>query len=364
MTLPDLAIFDADGHVFESDLAIFEHLEPPFTGRRELLRESFFPGLDGWHRAARAISNAHLRGHAAEQHLRSAGELLEDDVSAERWVKVLDQVGIAGAVLYPTHGLAFGKITDREWSIGLAKGYNTWLYRTFTARASRLFGVALLPVLSPDAASSELMRAVKELGFVGGILPGAGPKRPYGDPFYAPIYAAAQELDVPLIVHAGIAEGMGLDIFERACEARALSHPTGQILQLTSMMFHGVFDEFPRLRVAFAEASVAWIPYLAERMALAYKHWAIEMPELKRPPIDHLRGGNLFFHCELEDSTVPQVVALIGDQMLFYASDFPHEPAGHVQEGVEEFSRRHDLSATTKRRVRGENARRLYRLPC
>ena len=356
-------VFDCDGHVVEDDAELFEYLESPFKGHTELLTEPLFPPMDRVHRMARAVLDTHIE---ETQGKKNGGPKIGIEISkepwADKWLKVLDAGGIEETVLYPTYGLGFGFVWEPEWAVGLAKAYNSWFYDRYFKINSRLHGMALLPLQSPAEAVEELRRAVTKLGMVGGILPGAGLKRPLGDQFYFPIYQAAQELEVPLAVHAGAAQGMGLDIFERSMEARTLSHSFGQIIQLTSLMFSGVFDLFPRLRMAFLEGGVAWVPFLLERMQRAYKLWRVQAPELKREPREHLTSGRIFFHAELEDPFLSSLASTLGDQCLMYASDFPHEPAKEVLHDLREFQERTDLAEELKRRYLGENARRLYKL--
>ncbi|MBV9120379.1 MAG: amidohydrolase [Chloroflexi bacterium] len=354
-------VLDADGHVFERDEVLYQYLDSPFAGCVDMLYESFFPTNDGWHRTAHALALAQKRRGETYRH---EGQQAPDrpEITAQEWLKALDLTGIEATVLYPTRGLGFGRVRDPDWAVGLARAYNNWLYDQFTKQSSRLLGVALVPVQNPECAVVELRRAVDELGMVGGLLPGAGLKRAFGDEMYFPIYAAAQDMGVPLIVHGGSAEGMGLDIFEHALEARALAHQSGQVIQLTSMIFGGVFDRFPKLRVGYAEASVCWLPYVYDRLQRAYRNWFIEVPAVKTDPREVLRSGRLFFHTELDDAALGAVVGMLGDEMMFYASDFPHEPVQEVEETLDTFLAREDLATVTKQRILNDNARRLYSL--
>ena len=151
-------------------------------------------------------------------------------------------------------------------------------------------------------------------------------------------------------------------MFERSMEARTLSHSLGQILQLTSLMFSGVFDTFPRLRMSFLEGGVAWVPFLLERMQRAHKLWAVQVPDLKRAPREHLTSGRIYFHAELEDPFLNDLVNMLGDESLRYASDYPHEPAAEVVEDLHKFIARDDVSEQTKRRFLSDNARRFYKI--
>ena len=342
-----LTIVDADGHVMEKDAELFPYLPPPYAGQRALLvQPAFFPSLDGYNRSARRIADGGTRA--------------PEEPTAEAWLRFLDEAGLEGTVLYPTQGLAFGLIKDREWAVGLARAYNDWLYDRYVRVDRRLHGMALIPLQDPPAAVAELRRAVDQLGFLGAILPAVGLRPLFGSKVYWPVYEAAQELDCLLTVHAAATQGLGLDDFDRLIEVRTLSHGFGQMRQMVHMLYGGVFDAFPRLRVAFAEAGCGWVPYLAERMDLEVHNRRKQVPELHCLPSEHLASGRIFIHCELSERLIPQVVELMGEGALFCASDYPHEPKHEFPEAIAAFLARADIGDSTKAAVLSENPRRMY----
>ncbi|MEA2638686.1 MAG: uncharacterized protein QOF51_80, partial [Chloroflexota bacterium] len=216
-----------------------------------------------------------------------------EDPTAEAWLRFQDEHGISLSVLYPTAGLALGMVQLPDWATALAQGYNDWLADAFTSQSPRLKRVALLAPQDPAAAAAELRRAVTELGFVGGVLPAATSQKVplYGSPVYEALWDEAQRLDVPLAIHGGVSNNLGLDRLDSFAEAHCLEHPFGQMLQLTNMLFQGVFDQFPRLRVAFLEAGVGWVPFMIDRLDEDYEKFGIRLaPKLKRRPSEHLRS--------------------------------------------------------------------------
>jgi predicted TIM-barrel fold metal-dependent hydrolase len=176
------APIDADGHVMETDAELRRYLPPPFEGRRALT--ALFPSLDGWPRSTRKAP--------------------DQTPCLQKWRLFLDQSGVAGAVLYPTMGLAMAHIKDASWAAVMARCYNNYLYGEYLEKEPhRLWGVALLPIQDVGAAAEELERCVKELKMVGGVIPAAGLPRGLGHSMYDPLYEAAVRLNVPLAVHGG-----------------------------------------------------------------------------------------------------------------------------------------------------------------
>jgi len=345
-------MFDADGHIFESQREMFEFLEAPFQGKTNLLHTPFFPAFDDWNRTALSIAGNYPEGSNS-----SRGE----EGKPEQWLEVLDQLGMGGTVLYPTAAMTIGQVKEQEWAAAVSKAYNDWLHDKFLSRSPRLKGMAIIPTINPEQAAHEMRRVADELKGMVGFFISAGVQRPLGDRFYDPIYEAARELNMMIAVHAG-GPGHRLDMMDRAIMARCLGHPTSQMIQMTHMMFSGVFERFAEVRFSFMEAGIGWLLFNLDRMEEAYDQWSYETPELKHPPRDYLTGGQLFFHCETDEMILPYAIETLGDAQLLYASDYPHIAPDEVINRLRKFQAREDIAASSKARILGDNARRLYRI--
>lgn len=335
-----MTILDADGHVTETQDQIAKYLDEPY--RRRPSNFLFYP-QDGWDR-------------------RRLGTLGDFAGTAEVWLKALDKGGVETTVLYPTLGLFTSFLRDRDWAVALCRAYNTFLHEEFVKASPRLRGVALLPVQDPDAAARELERAVRQLGLSGGMLAADGPHL-LGDTRFTPVYETAQRLDVMLGVHASGSHlgGGGVDGFPSFIQTHTVSHAFGQMRQFTSVVFEGIPERFPRLRLAFLEAGCGWAPYWIERMDDEYDKRAPEAPALKKKPSEYARSGRIFFSCEADEWLLPQALKLIGEDQIVYASDFPHWDASYPG-SIDEIRNRGDLTDAQKRKVLGDNTRRLYGL--
>ncbi len=337
---------DAEGHVMEQDQELQQFLEKPYCDSTTLTAFPFFPTLDGWHREARRVADGRGRDIVIP--------------TAEDWLALLHTLGIEQAILYPSQGLGFGFIKDAVWATVLARGYNNWLAANFVQKAPhQLRGVALLPVQDMQAAVIELKRAVEELGFVGGFIPAVGLRQPLGSAYYYPLYEAAEKLSCSIGVHGASGQGLGFDFFEQFVESRSLAHPFSQMIQFTSVLFERVLERFPGLHIAFLEGGSGWLPFLLERMEREYTH---KKTKLSYSPLEQIKHSNVYFHTELDESMLPNVIALLGEDRLMGATDFPHEPATECRETLENFNRRNDLASSAKEKILYTNAQRFYRL--
>ena len=143
-----------------------------------------------------------------------------------------------------------------------------------------------------------------------------------------------------------------------------LEHPVGLFLHITNMMFQGVFQEFPRLRVAYLEAGAGWVPFMMDRMEEDYEKFAARLaPQLKNPPSHFFASGNIFVTMEVEERTAPYVVKLLRDDVIMWASDFPHERERDQFGGdLPTLKARKDLTDEFKKKMLHDNPVRFYRL--
>jgi predicted TIM-barrel fold metal-dependent hydrolase len=209
----------------------------------------------------------------------------------------------------------------------------------------------------------ELRRAVTELGMSGAFAPAVGLRLPLGHPDFHPIYAEAERLGSMVACHATVRgpHVFGADGFDKFIEVHTLSHPVAQMIQLTGMIFEGVPEKYPSLRIGFMEAGCSWLPFWMDRMDEEWSKRKVEAPLCRKKPSDYLRSGQLFFAAEGDEKSVPEVIRRLGNDIIFYASDVPHWDHD-FPENIRELASREDLSVESKRKILYENTRRLYEL--
>lgn len=351
-----MEIIDADGHV--NDHACGDEIARYMPKGNQMAK--LFPEFD------------HLHFRYLKQNRRETG-----NPSPENWTAFLDQTGINSTVLYPTAGLAIGRIMAPDWAIVACTAYNSWLYEKFLSKNSRLKGMALIPLQNVDAAIAELHRAVKELGMVGGMLPSNGEaiQGHLGNKIYWPLYVEAQRLGCALAVHVGALHHLGLDSFATYYPAHALGHPFSLMIQAAALLAHGVFDRFPKLRVGFLEGGATWVPLMLDRFDRSYHGGHVQLdiegnllggPKPGERASDyfkkHLREGRIFIGFDCDDDGLSAAVAKGGRQPFLFGSDFPHEvfDAVKCRHEIDELLERKDLTLDDKAALLGGNALRFY----
>jgi predicted TIM-barrel fold metal-dependent hydrolase len=165
---------------------------------------------------------------------------------------------------------------------------------------------------------------------------------------------------VPLCVHNRREGPAGEVRFDSFIFMHTIGRPVETFIQFAGLMYGGVAERFPKLRIAFLECGVGWVPYWMERMDEEWeKRGKIEAPLCKNKPSEYVKHGNWFFAMEPEEETLPYVIERIGEDKIVFASDYPHWD-GIFPHVVSTIRGRKDISESAKAKVLGENAKRFY----
>ena len=357
-------VIDGDGHIFEDGEALRSHMKSPLRDANITKLLGAFPQLDHLHHS--------LVRNPEDSFGVSKGVFRDPGVAG--WGSFMDRAGIESAVLYPTSGLSYGKIIDADLAIGLCRAYNDWITDAYSEKDSRLHPVALIPMQEPDAAVEELRRAVKELGMCGAMLPSTGLAQHLGAKAYWPVYEEAARLGAPLAVHGGAHHDLGMNTMNVFAATHAIGHPVGIMIGLAGMVFNGVFDRFPGLRVGFLEGGVAWFLMALERFSGSYNAFTPFDPRnelLKLPEgqtvADYLiglcRAGRVRIGVEGDEPALDYAVHVVGREAFIFSSDFPHEVnLQSIRGEIEELIETEDLSPEDKEAILWKNSLEFYGL--
>ena len=187
---------------------------------------------------------------------------------------------------------------------------------------------------------------------------------PLGNKHFYPIFAAAQEMDLPIFLHITAAEfthqgvpmapfGTMENFSERRVSYAFLGPPV-----LNSLMFNGVFERFPKLKFAFAEFGFSWAVGLMCRMDATWRFARAGTPWVKRPPSEYVRERVRFGTQPMDDPSpedMSKLISLLGPECLMFSTDYPHwdlDAPGHILSGE---------SDETKRMIYRTNAQETFR---
>ena len=218
---------------------------------------------------------------------------------------------------------------DVPLAVELYDAYHRYIDEYCSVDQDRLKASLQLPANAPE----EAVRMVKEYGdkkwlaAVSVVLPEG---MPIDDPTLYPIWSAIGDYDLPLLHHSFFYEPPYFpgyrDIWGNLAIARAASHPWGAQRLLAYSLLSGMFDEYPNLRIGFAECSSGWVAGWLNRLDYQQAYLSRTLPETKLTPTEYARSGRVFCGVELDEgeAITQSVIDVVGDGVLMYSSDYPH----------------------------------------
>jgi predicted TIM-barrel fold metal-dependent hydrolase len=329
-------LVSADSHVVEPPDLWIQNIDPAFRDHGpRIVREE---GWDRWYVAD---------GHAAGSYgvLVDAGKRFDDPSAItydttfdcvpaggfqpDAHVADMDADGVAINVLYPSVGLRLYRIPQSELLSAICAGYNRWITDFCAAHPDRLKGIAMLNLDDVETATSELVSS-REAGLVGAMVavhPGTRPM--YSEPVYGPFFDTASDLDVPLSMHVATnrpGAGTITSDTQASIDAAARVNEDHWVrMTLASMIFGGVFERHPRLRIAVVEHEIAWIPHFLQQMDFVYRERLQIVPVRfsngKRPSDVFREHVWVTFQ---EDVAGLRMRDEVGSKSLMWGSDYPH----------------------------------------
>ncbi len=266
---------------------------------------------------------------------------------------LFEDEGVTTAILNGSPSVHFSKMkTDFEFAAALAAAYNDWQIEHWLERDARFCGSVHVIAHVPEAAAREIDRVAEHPGIVQVFLPLVN-DRQYGDPFYRPIFEAAARNGLAVTLHHGSGTTTILGHPRSYIEWHTLAGPQAAMGQLTSLLFNGVFDLFPNLKVALLETGVGWVPWMMGRADQQYRELRTSVPWVKRLPSEHIRDSVRVSTQPVTEMTAREFGELIErhrlERVYLFATDYPHYDAdsASVLDGLPE---------TTSSRIRYENA--------
>ena len=296
---------------------------------------------------------------------RTVEEILPGAWIPEEHIKDMDADGVDASIVYPTVGLALYNILDSQLLTAMFRIYNDWLAEFCKPFPNRLKGIACINVDDVNTGVKELERCAK-LGLAGGMITVSPPPgREYHLGEYDLLWAAAQDLRMPLSLHISTNRAWPgqADSAERPTFLCNVDHWVR--MSLGDLIYAGVFQRFPELQVGSVEMELSWVPHFLDRLDYTYT---------QREPVegwwDHYKGDKLpseYFHSNVflgfqEDGLGIKMRDIIGVDQLMWGSDYPHTESTfpRSRQILEEILA--DCTEEEKAKIAGGNTARVYQM--
>ncbi len=365
---------DADGHVMEPGDIWEKYIEAKYRDRalKVCLDDAGAPHYE--------IDNKPMETRPRPHALRklrefgdASGALLDrnDDgvpygaTDPHQRLRLIEKEHLEAALLYPTTGIGWeAALDDVELSQAHCRAYNRWIADFCRSASGRLVAIAHISLTDPEAAAQELERAVKD-GCRGAFIASfTVSRRPPGHSFFDPVYAKAQELDVPIGIHPTFEPLETRPHRFRGVLTKSFSPfmhlgAEGVRQAFTTFFDYATFDRFPRLKLVLLESGGGWIGHWLDRLdgiveAVGNRN------DLRARPSEYF-ARQCYISCDTDEKLIPAMMKTYGEDRFFWASDYPH--ADHSVCYLQQIEAMVEgMPPSARAGILGENAKKAYGL--
>jgi len=354
-------VHDADAHLMETPNWLRDHADPAvreripplrYPGGNELRQtgdvfeqqrdlEAAFDRLAARHRSAEYRSDEEAE-IMSRKNFAATGSFLPEDRP-----RALDLLGFSSQLIFNTfHNsrlYAWERSGDVELAYGAAEAHNRGILE-FCSADPRLLPTWYVPLADFDRAADSARRGVEAgaaaLLVASGCPAGHSPSHVALDP----VWGAAEEAGVPVVFHVGgtgavidpdyFANGLPVppDFHGGEENFRSVDYmgiPVAPAQTLATMIFDGVLERFPALRLGVIEQGAVWVPSWTRQMESAFEAFARHEERLRAlslRPSEYVRRQVRFTPYPTED--VGWIISQSWPEICMFSSDYPHVEGG------------------------------------
>lgn len=282
--------------------------------------------------------------------------LAQEDVLQTR-LAAMDRMGIDLQVLSIN---PFWYKKDRDTAEAICRIHNESLAQLCEREPRRLAAFASIAMQFPDLAVQQLEHAVRKLGLRGAAIGGSVAGVDFSAPQFRPVLAKAQELGVTLFIHPQSTPELAARLKGNGWLSNVIGNPLDTTIALQKLIFEGVLDELPQLKVLAAHGGGflgSYAPRMDHAQHVSPQNFNADIV-LRKKPTEYLR--QIFFDALVfTPEALRHLVAEAGASQVVLGTDHPipweENPVGHVMATPE-------LSDADRLNILGENAIRLLGL--
>jgi predicted TIM-barrel fold metal-dependent hydrolase len=242
----------------------------------------------------------------------------------------MDRDGVQAQLCFPSFpkfsGTVFLQANDKELSLVCVRAYNDFILEEWCGAApARLIPLVILPLWDVRLAAAEVERCAalgaKAVSFVENPAPLGLPS--FHTATWDPVFAAAQDADLPLCMHFGSSGQSPKTSDDAPFPVTIALFGCNSMYTTADLLFSPVFHKFPRLKVALSEGGIGWVPYMLERIDYTWeRHRYYSNVDQTTRPSDLFRRH--IWGCFIDDVTGVKNRHNIGVDRITWECDYPH----------------------------------------
>ena len=225
-------------------------------------------------------------------------------------------------------GQLFSEADDLELGLLCVQAYNDWMIDEWCGSSGgRLIPLCIVPLWDAELAAKEIYRVAEKgcRAVAWSELP-AWLGRPglHGD-FWDPFLKACEETQTVICMHIG----SGTKTVQTSPEAPTVVTANlivcNSAASMIDWIFSGKFEQFPNLKLLYAESQIGWIPYFIERADDTWRthQWAQGEKRIPKPPSHYYKKH--VYSCFFKDTVGIDLLDRIGEDNVLFETDYPHQ---------------------------------------
>jgi predicted TIM-barrel fold metal-dependent hydrolase len=273
--------------------------------------------------------NFRTDGTGEDFHARSYNDMIPAAYELSARLEAMDEDGVHAATLFPTYqrfaATGLLEVKDKDGlGIEIVRAYNDWMIEEWVAGApGRFVPMMVLPLWDPPAAAEEIRRCAAK-GFKC-ITMTENPAKVGLPSFWTehwdPVFTAAQETGLVLCMHIGTSGGLVTTAPEMTQNVPIALCGLNAMSACADIIFSGILNRHPTVKIALSEGGSGWAAYLIERMDYTWERTRIAV-DRSLPPSQLFKQH--FWTCFISDQTAIDARHQLGVEKLMWEGDFPH----------------------------------------
>ena len=280
----------------------------------------------------------------------------------------MDQDGILASLCFPTFarfcGQTFLEAEDKDLAWHCVRAYNDFQTDEWgRSSGGRLIPLAIIPLWDPELAAEELQRVVGNGAAAVALSenPAALGLPSYYSDHWDPLFAVAQDLDVPICMHIGSgSKQVDTDATDAPFSTKCVLVGLNSMVAVVDLMLSRVFDRFSKLKIVLSEGGIGWVPYIRERADYTWLRYRT-MDDLSARPPSEIMDEHIWF-CMIDDRAGLTMRHDIGVDKIMWECDYPHADTmwPHARKRLGEVMA--DIPDDEVARIVEGNARKLFKV--
>jgi predicted TIM-barrel fold metal-dependent hydrolase len=249
-------------------------------------------------------------------------------------LEAMDIDGISVELNFPSSfprfaGVRFLDIKDPDLALAVVQAYNDWMIDEWCATdPSRFIPVVLTPLWDPQLGAEEIRRTAAK-----GAKAISFPENPaplglasFWTDYWDPVFEAAQETGMPLCLHVGTSGSLRKTAPESSRPTEIALSGVCAMMSCADLIFSGIVERHPTIKIALSEGGSGWAAYLVERMDYTWHRTRFDVSTTLAPSEVFQRN---FWTCFISDEAAVEARHRIGVDKLMFETDFPHNDSNY-----------------------------------